>query len=159
MKAIVLGCGRVGAYLVTSLTEHGHQVTVMDRDPKAFQLLGDDLMAEHSGEVPRPATGGGTPRATTVRQKIACVLGLGIDEDVLREAGIEEADAFAAVTDSDYTNIMACLMAKEIFRVPRVIARITEPKREKIFHQLGLETICPTTLGAQSVFELLVKAR
>jgi len=159
MKIIVLGCGRVGASLANSLTGHGHQVTVMDRDPKAFRLLGDDLIVEHSGEMAPQATGSGTPRATTVKQKIACVLGLGIDEDVLRQAGIEEADAFAAVTDSDYTNIMACLMAKKIFRVPRVIARISEPKREKIFHGLGLETICPTTLGAKTVFELLVKAR
>jgi trk system potassium uptake protein TrkA len=130
----------------------------MDREPKAFRMLGDDLMVEHSDAAPHQSAGPGTPRAKTVRQQIACVLGLGIDEDVLRQAGIEEADAFAAVTDSDYTNIMACLMAKEIFRVPRVIARISEPKREKIFHQLGLETICPSILGAQSVFELLVKA-
>ena len=158
MKVIVLGCGRVGAYLAKSLAGYGHQVTVLDRDLRAFRLLGDDLVVEHSGEAARPPTGGGTPRATTVRQKIACVLGLGIDEDVLRQAGIEGADAFAAVTDSDYTNIMACLMAKKIFQVPRAIARITEPKREKIFHGLGLETICPTTLGAQGVFDLLVKA-
>jgi len=157
MKAIVLGCGRVGATLALTLTEHGHQVTVMDRDPKAFRLLGDDLMVEHSRTGPVATAGPEPPRATTVRQKILCVLGLGIDEDVLRQAGIEDADAFAAVTDSDYTNIMACMMAKEIFHVPRVIARIREPRREKIFQQLGLETICPATLGAQTVFERLVK--
>ena len=158
MKAIVLGCGRVGSHLANSLVEHGHHVTVMDREPKAFRMLGDDLMVEQSEPSPDRSGGLVTPRAKTVKQKIACVLGLGIDEDVLRQAGIEEADAFAAVTDSDYTNIMACLMAKEIFRVPRVIARISEPKREKIFQQLGLETICPSILGAQNVFELLVKA-
>lgn len=158
MKAIVLGCGRVGAHLANSLVEDGHHVTVMDREPKAFRLLGDDLMVEHPEPASNHSGGLVTPRAKTVRQKISCVLGLGIDEDVLRQAGIEEADAFAAVTDSDYTNIMACLMAKEIFRVPRVIARISEPKRQQIFQQLGLETICPSILGAQSVFELLVKA-
>jgi trk system potassium uptake protein TrkA len=158
MKAIILGCGRVGAHLATALAEHGHHVTVLDREPKAFQMLGDDFLVEHSGGAPRQATGPGSPRATTIKQKITCVLGLGIDEDVLRQAGIENADAFAAVTDSDYTNIMACMMAKEIFRVPRVIARISEPKRKKIFHQLGLETFCPSILGAQSVFDLLVKA-
>ncbi len=159
MKVIVLGCGRVGAHLAHSLTEQGHQVTVMDSDPKAFRLLGDDLMVEQPREAAASPTVSTTPRARTLKQKIVCVLGLGIDEDVLRQAGIEEADAFAAVTDSDYTNIMACLMAKEIFGVARVIARISEPKREEIFKQLGLETICPTTLGAQSVLELLVKTR
>jgi trk system potassium uptake protein TrkA len=144
--------------LAHSLAEHGHQVTVIDREPKAFQMLGDDLLVEQSAEAPTQAAGSGSPRATTAKQKITCVLGLGIDEDVLRQAGIENADAFAAVTDSDYTNIMACLMAKEIFRVARVIARISEPKRKTIFHQLGLETICPSILGAQSVFEMLVRA-
>src|SRR3972149_5787221 len=149
MKAIVLGGGRLGAHLANSLVEHGHHVTVMDREPKAFRMLGDEVLIEYSDAAPHQSAGTGTPRAKTVRQQIACVLGLGIDEDVLRQAGIEEADAFAAVTDSDYTNIMACLMAKEIFRVPRVIARISEPKREKIFQQLGLGTDCPGVLGAQ----------
>ena len=159
MKVIVLGCGRVGAYLANALSAHAHQITVVDRDAKAFHLLGDPLMAEPPKDAASPITGSEMPRATTVRQNIACVLGLGIDEDVLRQAGIEGADAFAAVTDSDHTNIMACLMAKKIFRVPRVIARISEPKREKIFHGLGLETICPTRLGAQSILELLIKPR
>src|SRR3989304_8378214 len=107
MKAIVLGCGRVGPHLANSLVEHGHHVTVMDREPKACRMRGDDLMIEPSDAAPDQSAGPGTPRAKTVRQKIACVLGLGIDEDVLRQAGIEEADALRPVTDSDYTNIMA----------------------------------------------------
>jgi Trk K+ transport system NAD-binding subunit len=139
-----------------TLAERGHRVTVIDRDPKAFRLLGDDLMVEQSGQTLLETAGAGTPRAMTVRHKIACVLGLGIDEDVLRQAGLEGADAFVAVTDSDYANIMACLIGKEIFHVPRVIARIGEPKREKIFRELGLETICLSTIGAQIISDTLL---
>ena len=151
MKMIVLGCGRVGSHLATALSVAGHQITVVDRDPRAFALFGEELLEESSTGATRPAT------LVTARSKITCILGLGIDEDVLTAAGIATAEAFAAVTDSDYTNIMASLIAREIHAVPRVIARISDPKRERIFHDLGLETICPTTLGAQSVFALLEK--
>lgn len=149
MRVIVVGCGRVGAHLAGFLVERGNQVTVVDRNPKAFRLLG--------GEFADGVDGGGTgaSRATHTPGGIRCVLGVGIDEDVLRAAGIEETDAFAAVTDNDYANIMASLMAKEIFRVPRVIARITDPQRERIFHEMGIETTCPTMLGARSIVEQL----
>ena len=150
MKIIVLGCGRVGSHLATALAAAGHHVTVIDHDPRAFTMLGDDLTDETRGAP-------GPPRLVTGHSKITCVLGLGIDEEVLAAAGLASAEAFAAVTDSDYTNIMASLIAREIHALPRVIARISDPKRERIFHELGLETICPTTLGAQSVFTLLEK--
>ena len=151
MKVIVMGCGRVGAQLAGFLLDRGNQVTVVDRDSKAFRLLGDELVegTEGSGE------GGGPDQVMRTRRGIRCVLGVGIDEDILRAAGIEGAEAFAAVTDNDYANIMASLMAKEIYRVPRVIARITDPQRERFFQEMGIETTCPTTLGARSIAEQL----
>lgn len=132
MKVIVFGCGRVGAYLATQLSQAGHQVTVIDRNPRSFKMLGD----EFTGDT---------------------IMGLGIDEDVLRRAGIEAAGAFAAVTDGDNTNIMSCLIAKEVFGVSLVVARINDPGREKIYNELGLITICPTTTGAQTIFHLLTQ--
>jgi trk system potassium uptake protein TrkA len=132
MKIIVFGCGRVGAYLATCLSQAGHRVTVIDRNPRAFKMLGD----EFTGDT---------------------IMGLGIDEDVLRRAGIEGTEAFAAVTDGDNTNIMSCLIAKEVFGVPMVVARINDPGREKIYNELGLITICPTTAGAQTILGLLTK--
>ena len=151
MKVIVLGCGRVGAHLAGFLLDRGNQVTVVDRNPKAFRLLNDEF-AEGGAEA---GSSGGVGRVLRTQRGIRCVLGVGIDEEVLHAAGIEGAEAFAAVTDNDYTNIMAGVMAKEIYRVPRVIARITDPQRERIFHEMGIETICPTTLGARSIVDQL----
>lgn len=151
MKIIVLGCGRVGSYLASCLAAEGHQVTVIDKNPQAFRRLGEELEA-----VERE--GAGTPRMVVRGKGICCILGLGIDEDVLKAAKITEADAFVAVTESDYTNIMASFIAKDIFHVPQVIVRIGEPKQEAIWRQLGLETVCPTTLGARSIFGMLMKA-
>ena len=151
MKVIVVGCGRVGAHLAGFLVDRGNQVTVVDRDPRAFLLLGGEFAegAEPGGP------GAGSGRILRTPSGIRCVLGMGIDEDVLRGAGIVGAEAFVAVTDNDYANIMASLMAKELYRVPRVIARITDPQRERIFQEMGIETICPTTLGARSIVEQL----
>ncbi len=147
MRVIVIGCGRVGATLAGVLLERGYQVTVVDRNPQAFRLLGDEFTEG------RPEEGPGARRDRVLRTQrgFRCVLGVAIDEDVLRAAGVEGADAFAAVTDNDYTNIMASLMAREIYKISRVIARITDPQRGSIFHEMGIETICPTTLGAQSI--------
>ncbi|MGA7733553.1 MAG: NAD-binding protein, partial [Chloroflexia bacterium] len=83
-------------------------------------------------------------------------LGTGIDADVLKAAGIEEADAFAAVTNFDNTNIMAGQVAKEIFGVPNVLARIYDPGRESLYHELGLETVCPTTLVSTTARDILL---
>ena len=151
MKVIVVGCGRVGAQLACFLRDRGNQVTVVDRNPKAFRLLGGE-----SAEGTEPgAPGGRTNQVMRTQGGIRCLLGVGIDGDVLRAAGIEGAEAFAAVMDNDYANIMASLMAKEIYRVPRVIARITDPQRERFFQEMGIETTCPTTLGARSIVEQL----
>lgn len=131
MKLVIMGCGRVGARLALMMDMEGHDVTVIDADPHALNRLSEEF-------------GGKT------------VLGTGIDVDVLKSAGIETADAFAAVTNYDNTNIMACEVAKEIFGVKKVLARIYDPGRESLYHELGLETICPTTLlsiTAQQILE------
>jgi trk system potassium uptake protein len=130
MKVVILGCGRVGSYLALTLTQEGHQVTVIDNRSIAFERLGDDSAVE-------------------------TVLGVGIDEDVLRRAGIEDADAFIAVTDGDNTNIMATQVVKEMFRVPTVICRIYDPIREEVYRSLGLVTVCPTVAGATAIKRLL----
>jgi trk system potassium uptake protein TrkA len=83
------------------------------------------------------------------------VQGSGIDEETLKEAGIETADAFAAVTNGDNRNIMASQIAREIFHVKKVVCRIYDPIREATYKELGLETICPTLVGAQMIFEAL----
>ncbi len=121
MKFVILGCGRVGSRLAVMLDRMGHEVSIIDLKAESFNRL--------------PADFGGQS-----------VIGVGIDEDVLKSAGIEQADVFAAVTNGDNTNIMASQVAKELFHVPRVIARIYDPLREETYHALGLETICPTTL-------------
>ncbi len=121
MKFVILGCGRVGSRLATMLDMMGHEVAIIDKSQDSFKRL----PPSYNGQA---------------------IIGVGIDEDVLRSAGIEKADVFAAVTNGDNTNIMASEIAKELFNVPRVLARIYDPLREETYHALGLETICPTTL-------------
>ncbi len=130
MRIVILGCGRAGAYLAGTLVTDDHQVTVVDKDNAAFARLGPDFAG-------------------------MLVVGKGIDEDVLRRAGIEQADAFVAVTDDDNTNIMAAQVVREIFGVQRVICRIYDPLREEIYRTMGLETVCPTVLGVTKVREAL----
>ncbi len=130
MKVVILGCGRLGAYLALRLAGLGHHVTVIDQDPAAFARLGDDF-----------------PGRT--------VVGTGIDEEVLRRAGVAEADAFIAVTNWDNTNVMAAQVAREILGVPRAICRLYDPLRDEFYRSLGLETVCPTLWGAQRIEEIL----
>ncbi len=130
MKVIILGCGRVGVRLATQLDARGDDVTVIDRNQDSFARLG----ADYSGSM---------------------VLGTGIDEDVLRKAGIEKADAFIAVTNGDNTNAMAAQIAKQIFRVARVVARLYDPIRVETYQTLGLETVSPTNMGVQRIMEMI----
>ncbi|MGE5599722.1 MAG: potassium channel family protein [Bacteroidota bacterium] len=131
MHVVIVGCGRVGAGLAASLADEGHDVVLVDKDPGAFDKLG------------------GTFNGITVT-------GAGIDHDILKRAEIEKADAFAAVTSSDNVNIMAAQVAREIFGVTKVVARINEPGREPIFHELGIATFCPTDLGVTAVKSMLL---
>lgn len=134
MKIVILGCGRVGARIARLMEMDGHDVSIIDSTPAAFDRLPEDFRGQ-------------------------AILGTGIDVDVLKAAGIETADAFAAVTNFDNTNIMACEVAKEIFGVRKVLARIYDPGREDLYHQLGLETVCPTTLVSNQVREILSPQR
>lgn len=131
VKIIVVGCGRVGAHLARRMDTEGHVVTVIDERVSAFSRLGDDF------------TG-------------TLVVGNGIDEALLRRAGIEQADAFAAVTNGDNRNILAAQIAKEIFHVGRVITRIYDPIREAAYREFGLETLCTTTLSSQIIRDYFV---
>ena len=130
MKVVIVGCGRVGSTLARELDTAGHDVTIIDEKVSAFSRLGDDF----GGEM---------------------VVGTGIDESVLRKAGIEEADCFASVTNGDNRNIMAAQVAKVVFNVPRVITRIYDPIREQTYRQFGMETICSTTIVSSLVKEFL----
>jgi trk system potassium uptake protein len=132
MKVIIVGCGRVGALLATNLAAKGHAVTVIDPNAESFNRL----PPEFNGRT---------------------VLGSGIDMDVQARAGVEHADALVACTPGDNRNIAASQIAREIFRVPKVVARINDPLRAEVFHELGLQTVCPTLLGTELVREALLR--
>jgi trk system potassium uptake protein TrkA len=128
MKILIMGCGRVGARLASLLDEDGHQVTVLDKDTYSFRRL--------------PPSFSGT-----------ALFGNGTDEEALKKGGIEDVDIFVAVTQGDNRNVMACQVAKHIFKVPRVVCRIYDPLREEMYSALGLETISPTKIIAQLLRE------
>jgi trk system potassium uptake protein len=130
VKIVILGCGRVGATLATMLDRAGHKVSIIDYSNEAFRRLD-------------PKFGGET------------LIGNGVDEEILVRAGIKDADAFAAVTNGDNRNIMASQIAKEIFNVKKVVCRIYDPIRQSTYNELGLDTISPTIVGAQMMFEAL----
>jgi trk system potassium uptake protein TrkA len=119
MYVIIAGCGRVGAGMALQLSAEDHDVVVIDESPGAFRLLGEDFPGQR-------------------------LVGAAIDWDVLVEAGIEGADAFAAVTDGDNTNIVCALLAARGFEVPCAVARVYDPLRAKAFAKLGIRTVCPT---------------
>lgn len=131
MNVVIMGCGRVGAQLAAMLEEDGHKVAMLDMEPYSFRRL----PANFQGEA---------------------LVGNGTDEDDLRRAGIEEADAFIAVTQGDNRNLMAAQIAKHVFDVPKVVCRIYDPLREELYNTLGLETMSPTTLGAKVLHDVIV---
>ena len=131
MNVVIMGCGRVGAQLAALLEEDGHKVTILDRDTYSFRRL--------------PSAFKGTP-----------LVGDGTDDESLKKAGIEEADAFVAVTQGDNRNVMAAQIAKDVFNVPKVVCRIYDPLREELYHTLGLDTISPTNVGAQLLRDKVV---
>ena len=131
MNVVIMGCGRVGAQLAALLDEDGHKVTILDIDTYSFRRL--------------PSAFKGTP-----------LVGDGTDDESLKKAGIEEADAFVAVTQGDNRNVMAAQIAKDVFNVPKVVCRIYDPLREELYHTLGLDTISPTKVGAQLLRDKVV---
>lgn len=133
MKAVIMGCGRVGARVATLLDNTGNDVSVIDTNSAAFSRLS-------------PNFGGET------------IIGTGIDEDVLRRAGIEDADVFVAVTNGDNRNIMASQVAQLVFEVPEVICRIYDPVREDTYRRLGLTTVCPTTTVSAIILDHVMRS-
>ena len=130
MKIIIFGCGKIGSKLAHDLSLGGHRVTVIDSDPAAFDRLGPGFKGEK-------------------------IIGVGFDRNVLTQAGIECADGFAAVTPSDEANVTVARLARQMFRVPRVVARVYEPGKAKIYRRLGLQTISPIELGSDRLADLL----
>ena len=122
MKTIIIGCGRVGSELARTLSLRGQQVTVIDKDPEAFIRLGKNFKGH-------------------------TVTGLGFERAVLLQAGIEKADALAAVTASDAANVVVARIAKQFFNVPRVAARVYDPRTAEIYQRLGLSIISPVRIG------------
>ena len=126
-----MGCGRVGASLAGILDAQGHSVAVIDSDSKAFQRL---------------------PRDFSGRR----VTGLGMDRDTLKQAGIKDAYAFAAVSSGDNTNIIAARVARETFHVERVVARIYDPERAFVYERLGIPTVATVKRTTESVLRRLM---
>jgi len=131
MKYIIVGCGRVGSTLAKLLVAERHDVTVVDENPAAFKRLG----TRFTGQVE---------------------LGTGIDAEVVRRAGAETADGFASTTNGDNRNVMAALIAQRLFNIKKVVARIYDPPRGEMYRELGIETVCPTTVGAKLIRDMLL---
>ena len=139
MRVLIVGCGRVGSRLAAELSDQGHDITVIDRDQAKLNLAA-------ARGVLDPATFKGN-----------AVVGDGTDAEVLRRSGIEDADAFVALTEGDNRNIMAAQIAQHVFKVPRVICRIYDPVREEAYRKMGLHTYSPTVLGTETVIEMLME--
>lgn len=133
MRYLIVGCGRVGSTLARLLVAEKHDVVVVDENPAAFKRLG-------------PRFGGSVE------------VGTGIDYEVLKRAGAERADGFVAVTQGDNRNVMAALIAQRMFHVPKIVARIYDPPRGQLYRELGIETFCPTTFGAQLIRDALLNS-
>jgi trk system potassium uptake protein TrkA len=140
LRLVIVGCGRVGSQIASDMDRTGHEVVIIDRDPNQFSRAATRgvLTSDFRGEQ---------------------VVGNGTDADVLRRAGIENADGFVAVTEGDNRNIMAAQIAKHVFKVPRVVARIYDPERAEAYEKLGLHTICPTIEGARHIEKTLLDSQ
>src|SRR3989338_2974198 len=134
MNIMIIGCGRVGSQLALLLSQEGHNVTIIDKNQESLKRLGGSFNG-------------------------AAVVGNGFDEKLLRELKIEKQDAFVSVTSGDNTNLMASQIAKRIFKVPRVMARVYDPKRADIYKKLGLDTISGTVLVAAMIRDKIIENR
>ncbi|MFJ6278881.1 trk system potassium uptake protein TrkA [Arthrobacter subterraneus] len=128
---VIMGCGRVGVSLAHTLDESGHSVAIIDQDDRAFRRL-------------RGSFGGRK------------VTGVGFDRDTLKNADIENAYAFAAVSSGDNSNILATRVAREIFHVPHVVARIYDPGRAEIYQRLGIPTVAAVRWSADQVLRRIL---
>jgi trk system potassium uptake protein len=134
MKVVIMGCGRVGIMLTQELCKAGHEVSVIDKDPSAFDRLPPDFKAKQ-------------------------VLGLGFDRAVLEEAGIAEADAFIAVSSGDNSNIVSARVAREHYHIEKVIARIYDPARADIYERLNIPTVPAVRMGVKQIMLMLIHTR
>jgi len=134
MYVIIAGCGRVGSELAKLVSSEGHDVVVIDKNPVSFDRLG------------------GTFNGLTL-------VGNGFSLDLLKQAGIEKADAFCAVTNGDNTNLISAQVAKKIFKVPKVIARVYDPQRAHIYKALGLDVVSGTTLFSAMLRDKVIESR
>jgi trk system potassium uptake protein TrkA len=130
MRVVIVGCGRVGAGLAAILVERGDEVAVVDKDRKAFDRLGEDFAGR-------------------------TVEGIGFDRDVLEAAGVGQADALVAVTSGDNSNVLAARVARDAYKVPRVIARIHDPRRAAIYEELGVVTVSSVDWALRKVVDYL----
>lgn len=130
MKVIIVGCGKLGSGLAKSLLRKGNQVTVIDNNPEAFELLGKDFKGE-------------------------TIVGIGFDRDILEKADIRRADAIVSCSKSDESNALIGRIARNVYHVPRVISRLYDPRRAEIYRSLGIQTISTTTWGVQRAMEML----
>jgi trk system potassium uptake protein TrkA len=128
---VIMGCGRVGSTLALDLAARGHSLAVIDQEPEAFRRLGADFTGQ-------------------------TVTGIGFDREVLVQAGIERADAFAAVSSGDNSNIISARLARETFDVPRVVARIYDQRRAQVFERLGIPTVATVRWAADRILHQLV---
>jgi trk system potassium uptake protein TrkA len=131
MNVLIVGCGREGSELARSISLQGHSVTIVDVNPANFDRLGPEF------------------RGRTVQ-------GYSIDRGTLERAGIEQADAFAATTQSDNENIIAARIARDVFGVKRVVARVYNPGRREVYERLGLQSITSTSWGARRLEQILL---
>ena len=131
MNIIIVGCGRVGTQLAMLFSQRGDDVVVIDRETSAFDSLGRNFEGRR-------------------------LVGVGFDEDVLIEAGIEECDVLVAATNLDNTNLMISEVGRRLFAVPHVLARLYNPDRESAYMQLGLDFVCGTTLVAEEMYAKVV---
>jgi trk system potassium uptake protein TrkA len=133
MNAIVIGCGRVGSNVAKRLAGEGWHVVAVDEKEEALGRLGESW------------TGG-------------FVVGHGMDVDVLRQAGIEEADAVVVATDGDNTNLVVGQVAQKRFGIERVVVRVLDPARAEFYESRGLRTVCPTSTAIDTLTEVVVSA-
>ncbi len=134
MQVLVMGCGRVGAIIASSLAAEGHRVYILDTDSDRFRRLPADMV--ESGQI-------------------VPVIGDGVQEHHLRRAEIEKADVFVAVSARDTQNALAAQMAKHIFQVPKVVCHINDPGRQEMYTKLGLTVVSPTKHISDMVLEAL----
>lgn len=130
MHVVIAGCGRVGSEMTVSLVRQGHTVAVIDKNPSAFDRL-------------PPGFEGRT------------IVGIAFDKEVLEAAGVRDAGAFVAVTNGDNSNIVSARVAREHYEVPKVVARIYDPRRAEIYRRLGIPTVATVQWASAEIYDLL----